>query len=208
MVELRQEEPLVFCTTVRQTSCKMRRRDDTFILYLLPVSQREAAMGRLGQGAGLGIGPGRPEKEEKLGILSLLELFKHTVDWALEIWERESVEGQKLDFSSCVSRLFNKYSGWFPATEFSPDNGFQLAFVLPSAQGLKKVAEIEVLRNKTGLSFALYFSKRIDEGSTVAGGQWASPGSAGCETLCLIHVPWLWQMRVCIQLHTDPLRNN
>lgn len=72
--------------------------------------------------------------------------------------------------------------GFLPLS-FHLDNGFQLAFVLPSAQRLKKVAEIEVLRNKTGLSFALYFSKRIDEGSTVVGGQWASPGSAGCETL-------------------------
>jgi len=107
---------------------------------------------------------------------------------AIKIWETESVERQNLLFSNCSSRVLNKYSGWFPANEFSPDNGFQLAFVHSSAKGLKKVAEVEVIRNKTGLSFALYFSKRTNEGSTEAGGQWASPGSAGSETLCLTYI--------------------
>lgn len=54
--------------------------------------------------------------------------------------------------------LFNKYLVWFPAIEFSPVDGFQLAFVHPSAKGLKTVAEVEVIRDKTGMYFALILS--------------------------------------------------
>lgn len=78
---------------------------------------------------------------------------------AIKISERKSIEGQQLDFSNYISRPFNKELSWFPAIEFSPDNGFQLAFVLLSAKGLKTVAQVEVIRNQIGLSFALYFSE-------------------------------------------------
>lgn len=106
---------------------------------------------------------------------------------AVKIGERESGKGRKPDSSKYVSRLLKKYLRWFPAIEFSPDNGFQLGFVLLGAQGLRKVAEVEVNRNKIGLSFPLCFSKE-NEGSTLAGGQWASSGSVGSETLCLVYI--------------------